>query len=83
MRVVYIGFYTLTDAQRARDLLEHRGISSRVARMPSEKGVSCAYGLKLPVREAEAAKKLLEGSRLRLGKTVYRHEEGGRDLDLL
>ena len=72
MRVAYIGFYTLTDAQSARELLKHRGFRSRVVRMPSESGVSCAYGLKLPAREAEASKKLLEGTRLRMGKIVYR-----------
>ena len=82
MRYAYIGFYTLTDAQRARELLERRGIRSRVVRMPSQKGIGCAYGLKLPVKDEESSKRLLEGSRIRIGKTVYRRGEGDEANDL-
>ena len=76
LRYAYIGFYTLTDAQKAREMLERRGILSRVTRMPSEKGGSCAYGLKLPAWAAATAQRLLADSRIRVGKTVYRREEG-------
>ena len=83
LRYAYVGFYTLTDAQRGRELLSRRGIRAHVVRMPSGPGVSCAFGLRLPADEAEPAKRLLEGGRLRLGKTVYRRENGDKENDLL
>ena len=75
LRVSYIGFFTLTDAQRAREFLGRRGIRTLIARMPSEPGVSCAYGLRLKTRDADEARRLLEGNRFRLGKTVEHHEK--------
>ena len=83
MRVAYIGLYTLTDAQRARELLGHIGIRACVTRMPAEKGVSCAFGLKLPAKDAAEAKQLLENKLLRLGKIVYLRDSGSREHDLL
>ena len=83
MRYVYMGFYTLTDALHAGELLEHRGIRARVVRMPSAPGVSCAYGLRLPARREEDARRILEAGSLRIGKTVYRREDGGVERDLL
>ena len=83
MRYAYMGFYTLTDALRAGEVLEHGNIRSRVVRMPSAPGVSCAYGLKLPARRAEDARRMLETAKLRIGKTVYRREDGENRHDLL
>ena len=77
LRVSYIGLFTLTDVQRAREFLGRRGIRALIARMPSEPGVSCAYGLKLKTLDAEEARRLLESNRFRLGKTVERHEKTG------
>ena len=83
MRYVYIGFFTLTDAQRARDILERRSIRSRVARMPSGPGVSCAFGLKLPGEYTDKAREVITESGMRMGKTVYRRENGDHTHDLL
>ena len=77
MRVSYIGLFTLTDAQRAREFLGRRGIRALIERMPSEPGASCAYGLKLRSVDADEARRLLESNRFRLGKTVERHEKTG------
>ena len=71
----YIGFFTLTDAQRARELLERQRIPARVARMPSEPGISCAYGLKLASAAAREAAELLKSAGFRLGKTVVRRAQ--------
>lgn len=84
MRYAYMGFFTLTDALHAGETLEHRGIHARVVRMPSAPGVSCAYGLKLPARRAEDARRNLEAAGgLRIGKTIYRREDGEAEHDLL
>ena len=83
MRYAYMGFFTLTDALHAGEMLERRGIRARVVRMPSAPGVSCAYGLKLPARRAEDARRKLEAENLRIGKTGYRREDGGVERDLL
>ncbi len=77
LRVSYIGFFTLTDAQRGREFLGRRGFRASIVRMPSEPGVSCAYGLKLKAADADEARRLLEGNRFRLGITVERHEKTG------
>ena len=82
MRYAYIGFFTLTDALRARELLWSRGIRARLARMPSGPGASCAYGLKLRAKEIEEAKGTLGESDIRQGKTVFRRESGGSSHDL-
>ena len=76
MRYAYLGFYTLTEAQRAKELLELRSIGSRVVRMPSGPGISCAFGLKLQESDAGEARRLLEGLGVTVGKTVYRRESG-------
>ena len=78
-----MGFFTLTDALHAGEMLEHRGIRARVVRMPSGPGVSCAYGLKLPARRAEDTRRSLEAGGLRMGKTIYRREDGEGERDLL
>ena len=83
MRYAYMGFYSLTDALHAGELLEHKDIRARVVRMPSAPGVSCAYGLKLSARRADEARRLLEAGGLHIGKTVYRREDGGHERDLL
>ncbi len=78
MRYAYLGFYTLTEAQRAKELLEIRSIGSRVVRMPSGPGISCAFGLKLRESDAGEARRLLEGLGITVGKTVYRREGSRR-----
>ena len=83
MRVAYIGFHTLTDAQRAGEFLKLRHIRSRLVRMPSGPGISCSYGLKLRERDAEKAARMLEELRIHPGRTVYRREGGEGDRDLL
>ena len=82
MRVAYIGFHTLTDAQRAGEFLKLRNIRSRIVRMPSGPGISCSYGLKLRDRDAERAAGMLAELGIQPGRTVYRREggAGGRDL---
>lgn len=82
MRTAYIGLFTLTDAQRARELLDLAGIRVRIVRMPSGPGISCSFGLKLRERDAEAAAGILRNKGLRLGKTVFRRESGAGDRDL-
>ena len=82
LRYAYIGFFTLTDALRARELLRSHGIRARVERMPSGQGISCAYGLKLSAKSAEEANEILRGSGIRQGKTIYRKENGVSDNDL-
>ncbi len=82
MRVAYMGFHTLTDAQRAAEFLSLRSIRSRIVRMPSGPGISCSYGLKLRDRDAERAAETLAEVGIRPGKTVYRREGGAGDRDL-
>ena len=82
MRYAYIGFFTLTDALRARELLRVHGVRARLERMPSGQGVSCAYGLKLAAKNAEEVYEILRGSGIRQGKTVYRRENGASGNDL-
>ncbi len=83
LRYAYLGLFTLTDAQHAKALLDRKGIRSRVGRMPSAPGVSCSFGLKLASGDAGKARSILEENRLRLGKTVYRKENGESSHDLL
>ena len=82
MRYAYIGFFTLTDALRARELLRDHGIRAKLERMPSGPGISCAYGLKLAAKSAEESGEILRGSGIRQGKTVYRKENGISNNDL-
>ena len=83
LRVAYIGFHTLTDAQRVGEFLKLRNIRSRVARMPSGPGISCSYGLKLRAPDAERAAEILAELDIRPGRTVFRREGGAGDRDLL
>ena len=83
MRVVYIGFHTLTDAQRAGEFLNLRNIRARIVRMPSGPGISCSYGLKLRAPDAERALGMLAELGIRPGRTVYRRDGGAGDRDLL
>ena len=83
MRYAYLGLYTLTDAYRAKELLERRRIHAQAARMPSGSGISCAFGLRLNERDAERARELLAESGLRLGKIVFPRVGGEAAHDLL
>ncbi len=83
MRVAYIGFRTLTEAQRAGEFLNLRNLRARVVRMPSGPGISCSYGLKLRAPDAERAAEMLAEPGIRPGRTVFRREGGAGDRDLL
>lgn len=83
MKYAYVGLYTLTDAQRARDSLKRSKLRSIVVRMPSGPGVSCAYGVKLRESDASEALRHLEAAGFHLGKTVYRSEGRVLDRDIL
>lgn len=83
MRYAYMGFFTLTDAQRAKEFLEHRRIKASVVRMPSDPGVGCAFGLRLRAGDSESARRILDANRIHMGKTVYRREDGETGYDLL
>ncbi len=78
-----MGFFTLTDAQRAKEFLEHRRIKASVIRMPSDPGVGCAFGLRLRAGDSESARRILEANRIHMGKPVYRPEDEEPAYDLL
>ena len=75
MEYVYIGLRSLTEALRAREILEKRGITGRVTRFPNRGGGSCAYALKLRKSELETARRLLRAAGIRPGKVA--EEQGG------
>lgn len=76
MKQIWISFRSLTYAQRAVRLLERRGISAALARLPqgvSKKG--CGYALILRGRAKEALD-LLESERLPWGQSFERLDSG-------
>lgn len=75
MKYAYIGFRSLTEALRAREILERRSISGRVTRFPNGGG-NCSYALKLIKNELETAKRVLRAAGLHPGKTVVEGEGG-------
>ncbi len=83
MRYAYVGLYTLTEAQRAREALKRKKLRSFVVRMPSGPGVSCAYGVRVREIDAAEAVRHLESADFRLGKTIYRSEGRAKDRDIL
>lgn len=77
MSVYWITFRSLTHAQRAARLLERKGLTATVVRVPqgmSEHG--CAYAVTLRGRPEEAMK-LLRLNGLRPGKLFERETDGG------
>ena len=83
MRTAYLGLYTLTDAQRAVEILAGDGIRARASRMPSGSGISCAFGIRLRAEDAREALRRLERSGVKHGKTVYRWDRGMEESDIL
>lgn len=52
---------SLTSALRAKDILKHNGIYSKIARIPSSNGKgNCSYGLKINNKLHEAVRILRE-----------------------
>lgn len=76
MKQIWISFRSLTYAQRAARILERRGISSALVRLPqgvSKKG--CGYALILRSRAKEALE-TLDANNLAWGQSFERLESG-------
>jgi len=78
MEEVYVMCASLTRAQRAKKLLEQKGIVSRLVRAPS--GASpegCGYSLKIRLDAVDTAVGLLRPMKLCSGRVVRLLPEGG------
>ena len=78
MEEVFIMCRSVTHAQRAKKLLEQKGISARLVRAPS--GASpegCGYSLKVRRDRLEAAAALLRPYKLCSGRIVRLLPDGG------
>ena len=76
MKQIWISFRSLTYAQRAERILERKGISAALVRLPqgvSKKG--CGYALILRTRAKEALE-ILETQNLSWGQSFERLESG-------
>ena len=76
MKQIWISFRSLTYAQRAERILERKGISAALVRLPqgvSKKG--CGYALILRTRAKEALE-ILEAQNLSWGQSFERLESG-------
>lgn len=77
MKEVYIGIPTLTEAQRASELLRRERITCSVARMPTLPGKgSCMYGLHLGESSLNAAMTKLRGQNIHTGRILTRETNG-------
>ena len=76
MKETYIGMPSLTEAQRAAELLRRGQIVSTVTRMPFLPGISCAYGLRLGKNSVSAALAVLRGRGVRIGHILVREADG-------
>ncbi|MBR2716231.1 MAG: DUF3343 domain-containing protein [Oscillospiraceae bacterium] len=72
MRNAYLELRSLTDAERAAELLHARRIPARAERLPAPRG--CAFGVRVPAGSLETARRLLQAA----GLTVLaRMDRGG------
>ena len=77
MKEVYIGFPSLTEAQRAAEELRQSRIGCAVSRMPVLPGKSgCAYGLRLREEVREPSLARLRERGFRTGRVVVRNADG-------
>lgn len=71
--MVYIGFHTLTDAERSLELLLKNGISAELARMPMRKSSSgCGIAVRVPAEQSRQSRELLEAAGIRVKRTALR-----------
>lgn len=71
MEQILIMCRSITQAQRAKRLLEQNGISAALIRAPgSASGEGCAYALKLRAHQMEAAVRLLRPEKLCSGRVL-------------
>lgn len=75
MKDVYIGIPSLTEAQRAAELLRRERIGCAVVRMPAMSGIRCSYGLRLGESGMTAALAALRG-RVHTGRIAVREADG-------
>lgn len=77
MKEAYLGFRTLTEAQRASEQLHRSRIYSRIVRMPALPGKqNCAYGLRLKEETLDTALSLLKRGGYRTGRILIRGSDG-------
>lgn len=58
MRNAYLELRSLTDSERAAELLRSRRIPARAERLPARQG--CAFGVRVPAGNLETARRLLQ-----------------------
>lgn len=77
LKEAYIGFPSLTEAQRASDFLGRNRCRNRLVRMPSLPGKSsCAYGLLLAGERLDAALGIIRSGGWRIGRVLLRETDG-------